>query len=91
MGLSLVLVSVLTLIAERLSGWWLSSQLARLWCADSYLRQIDGILSEQSCGFDADMYLAAACLLLLLVGVGMLISAQLTASRHRLKSHEKER
>ena len=54
----LMIVSVLLMLAERLTGR-LSEWLGQLRCGLRDLEPVDGIVGENSCGFDDDMMLMA--------------------------------
>lgn len=47
--------------------------LAKLWCGDSYMQAVDGIVGDRSCGFNADMYFMVGLLALVLIGVSVFI------------------
>jgi len=68
-GLSLSLFSITAWVTDLLSGNWLSNMIGKSLCGDRYLQLIDGVLSEQSCGFNTDMHLTALLLLALIVGI----------------------
>jgi len=50
------------------------------YCGDDYLQPINGVMGDQSCGFNSDMYLAV--LSLVLIGIWLVISLN---KRHKRK------
>ncbi|MBT5795668.1 MAG: hypothetical protein HOI10_12505 [Deltaproteobacteria bacterium] len=42
-------------------------------CGDLYLRPVNGILGDLSCGFNADMHFTALMFLVLITGIALII------------------
>jgi hypothetical protein len=72
-GITLLFVSILMWAIGRFTQ--LNSEfIGKLYCGDRYMKPVDGIVGDVSCGFNADMYLVAFvfCLLVVVVFVGIL-------------------
>jgi|GEM_PF-2010327 len=75
-GISLSLLSITAWVTDQLSHNLLSNAIGRWLCGDHYMQQINGIISEQSCGFNTDVHLTA--LLVLALAVGIILSLTTT-------------
>ena len=60
-GIATMALSLPLWIADRSTGL-LTDSMGTICCGEDYLRPIDGIVSESSCGFDTDIYLSLALL-----------------------------
>ena len=65
-------IPVLVIVTEKFTNESISSLIGKTICGDSYMEEIDGRVSELSCGFDTDMYLAMAMMVLFAIGLLML-------------------
>jgi hypothetical protein len=71
-GLVLIGLSIAAFFLDRFTHA-ISSLLARLICGDQYLKPVDGVLGDGSCGFNADMYLVVFLLVALAAGAWLFI------------------
>jgi hypothetical protein len=89
LGVISIISSILIFVIEKSSSLWISTSLAKKLCDDRYLKEPDqalaqqGYLTENACGFDADMNLMAAVLLLFLVGVIFILGYYKRRSQYR--------
>jgi hypothetical protein len=67
-GATLVAVSIVLFAIDRV-GIGISSFVARLYCADSYMQPVDGVVGDLSCGFNADMYFVVFVFIILIMGI----------------------
>lgn len=67
MGYIILITTLVVLIIERISNIF-SSLLGKVACGELYLKEIDGVLSELSCGFDFDMYISSVLIIMFLIG-----------------------
>ncbi|HFE48175.1 MAG TPA: hypothetical protein ENJ21_02555 [Chromatiaceae bacterium] len=75
MAIALIAGAMLAGLVNRLTHIP-STALARLWCGERYMRAVDGIVGDVSCGFDADMFFVVALMGVILLGVLLLIASQ---------------
>jgi len=68
----LIAGSVLLWLINRFSCI-ISSYFSRLLCRELYLKSMDGILGDVSCGFNADMHFTSLMFLILITGIAVLI------------------
>jgi hypothetical protein len=74
-GITLLFVSILMWAIGRFTQ--LNSEfIGKLYCGDRYMKPVDGIVGDVSCGFNADMYLVAFLFAVFLIGVLLLIFAK---------------
>ena len=66
-GKSLMVFSVAVWIIDSLTHLF-STLIGRVVCGDEYMCPVDGIVCDKSCGFDTDMHLSLALLILMLLG-----------------------
>ena len=57
LGITTVLISSVLLFANRFTTL-ISDFFGKLFCGESYLQPVNGIVGDNSCGFNADMYVA---------------------------------
>lgn len=81
LGNTLLVFALLTSAVEMASGRGLSGWVAQWRCGANYLVEIDGVLSERSCGFDADMMLVALVFLALVSGLFLVGTARYMGRR----------
>jgi hypothetical protein len=74
-GIGMIIFSLALFLIEK-TIFSISAMTAKLYCGQSYLSEINGVLSEQSCGFDADMNIVVALFVLLLTGGVILYRAK---------------
>ena len=67
LGKSLMTLSIAVWIFDSLTHL-LSTLIGRMVCGDEYMCSVDGIVCDKSCGFDTDMHLSLALLILMLLG-----------------------
>ena len=72
LGTILVTSSLLIGLIDRFSHI-VSSYFNQLLYGDLYLHPVDGILSDASCGFNADMHFVALLFLVLITGIVLII------------------
>lgn len=75
-GVSLSLLSVTAWVTDQLSHNMLSHAIGKWLCGDHYMQQINGVISQHSCGFNTDLHLTA--LLILALAVGIILSLTTT-------------
>jgi len=66
-GILLIGVSMIFFLIDRFSHA-LSDILGKIICGDQYLKPVNGVSGDISCGFNADMYLVAFLFVVLVVG-----------------------
>ena len=66
-GKSLMIFSFVVWVIDSLTHL-LSTLIGRMVCGDEYMCPVDGIVCDKSCGFDTDMHLSLALLILMLLG-----------------------
>ncbi len=71
----LIVGSLLTWVLEK-SSQHVSTAIGKLRCGDLYMQAVDGIVGDQSCGFNDDLYIASLLLILLLSGFVLYITAK---------------
>ena len=75
LSLGLIISALLVFLIEKISALGVSTWLATKACGESYLKEPDltlaqqGLLTENACGFDADMYLMVFLIGMLLMGI----------------------
>ena len=70
MGLILMAVAFFIWIVDRFSNI-ISTTLGKMICDDTYMRAVEGVAGDCSCGFNTDMYLTAVLFLWMLLGVAL--------------------
>ena len=87
-GLGLLFTGIAIFFVEKISNLTISTWFATQSCGDHYMLEPDstlalqGILTENACGFDADMYLVAFVVGLMLLGTLLIaISARTVFSK----------
>ena len=78
-GISLMIASIMMWMIDRFTQV-ISSFLGEIYCEDRYMKPVDGIVGDLSCGFNTDMYLAASLFVLFLIGILLLIFAKRESS-----------
>ena len=73
-GITLIIASIMVWMINRFTQV-ISSFMGEIYCGDRYMKPVDGIVGDLSCGFNADMYLAAFLFVMFLFGVLVLIFA----------------
>ena len=53
-----------------------STMIGKIICGDDYLCPVDGVVCDRSCGFNTDMHLASALIVLFIFGILLLISSR---------------
>ncbi len=66
-GILLIGVSMILFLIDRFSHA-LSDILGKIICGDQYLKPVNGVSGDISCGFNADMYLVAFLFVVLVAG-----------------------
>ena len=66
-GLILMTVAFFIWIVDRFSHI-VSTALGQMICGDTYMKAVDGVVGDCSCGFNTDMYLTAVLFVLMLLG-----------------------
>lgn len=74
-GLILIFASIMVWLIDR-STRVISTFISEIYCGDRYMKPVDGIVGDVSCGFNADMYLAASLFAVFLAGLLLLIFAK---------------
>ncbi len=74
-GITLIIASIMVWLIDRLTQVF-SSLIGEVYCGDRYMKPVDGIVGDLSCGFNADIYLAALLFVVFLIGVLLLILAK---------------
>lgn len=74
-GITLIFASIMVWVINR-STQVISSFIGEIYCGGRYMKPVDGIVGDLSCGFNADMYLAAFLFAVFLTGVLLLIFAK---------------
>ena len=74
-GIFLIISSLFIWVIERAS-LPVSNFLGKLYCGDQYMKPVDNIIGDISCGFNADMYLAAFLFIAVLIGTVLLFINQ---------------
>lgn len=82
-GLFLSALSLLLFVVERMTDFLLANTLARRVCGDDYLREVNGVLTDHACGFDADMQWVALCAFGFLAGLIITLVGIRNARRNR--------
>ncbi len=77
LGLLFTALPIFLFFIER-SSLVISNAAGKLYCGAAYLKEVNGGLSEQVCGFDSDMNLIAFLLIMMLSGMFMLVKARKT-------------
>lgn len=75
MGIIIILIALCTFTIERVTKL-ISTFLGKLICGDQYLSAVDGVVGDFSCGFNTDMYLAVALLIIFILGILLVISSK---------------
>ena len=74
-GITLIIGALLLWMVEK-STQNISLILGKMRCGDHYMQAVDGIVGEQSCGFNDDVYVASTLLVLLLTGFVLRITSK---------------
>ena len=74
-GLRLIQVTLLLWIIDLTTNA-VSSTVGYMICGEDYLCPVDGVVCDQSCGFDTDMHLAFVFTTLLILGLALFISSK---------------
>lgn len=78
----LLLILGIFFLTQRLFwGNVLESAIGRLKCGDRYLKSVDGIAGDVSCGFNIDMFLSALGIFLFLVGAVLSLTTHFRATK----------
>ena len=67
-GLILMTVAFFIWIVDRFNHI-VSTTMGQMICGDTYMKAVDGVVGDCSCGFNTDMYLTAILFVLMLIGV----------------------
>ena len=73
MGLILMVLAFFIWILDRFSHI-VSTTLGQMICGDSYMKIVDGVVGDCSCGFNTDMYLTTVLFVLMLFGFVLYLS-----------------
>ena len=73
MGLILMAAAFSIWIVDRFSNM-ISTTLGKMICGDTYMRAVDDVVGDCSCGFNTDMYLTAVLFVLMLFGFVLYLS-----------------
>lgn len=79
-GFTFIISSVCVWVIDR-STSVISDFFGELFCGAAYLQPVDGVVGDVSCGFNADMSLAAYLFILLLVGSASLVVPKISGSK----------
>ena len=71
-GWLLVIGSVMIWVVDR-TTLSVSTFFGKVYCKEDYLKAVDGISGDVSCGFKTDMYLASILFVLLIIGIIILV------------------
>ncbi len=74
-GIFLIISSLFIWVIERAS-MPVSNFLGKLYCGDQYMKPVDNIIGDMSCGFNTDMYLTAFLFITVLIGTVLLFTNQ---------------
>ena len=74
-GITLIFASIMGWLIDRLTQVN-SSLIGEIYCGNRYMKPVDGIVGDLSCGFNADIYLAALLFVMFLIGVLLFIFAK---------------
>ena len=74
-GIFLIVSSLFIWVIERAS-LTVSNFLGKLYCGYQYMKPVDNIIGDVSCGFNADMYLTAFLFITMLIGTLLLFTNQ---------------
>lgn len=66
-GIILVIAALSLWLVEK-PAQIISASIGKIRCGDQYMQAVDGVVGEQSCGFNDDMYVASLLLIMLLSG-----------------------
>ncbi len=72
LGRILTVSSILLWFIDRSSSI-ISANFSRILCGDHYLQPVNGLLGDDSCGFNADMHFTALMFLILITGIALII------------------
>lgn len=67
-GAVFVITPVIFFVIDRV-GAGISSAVARIYCADSYMQPVNGVVADLPCGFNAGMYFFVFLFIIFLIGV----------------------
>ena len=73
-GSFFILFSLLVWLIDRLTHA-ISTMLGKIMCDDRYMKPVDGIAGDSSCGFNIDMHLAYSLFSILILGIVLYISS----------------
>lgn len=73
-GRSIIIVIFLMFFYEKFTSN-ISTTIGHLYCGKDYMKKVNGIAGDPSCGFKIDMYLSATLVLLLILGIVLSISS----------------
>ena len=76
-GIFLIVSSLFIWVIER-TPMTVSNFLGKLYCGDQYMKPVDNIIGDMSCGFNADMYLTIFLFIVILIGIALLLSSRST-------------
>ena len=71
-GLIFIAVSAIAFLVDRFTHV-LSDTLGKGICREQYLQPVNGIVGDQSCGFNTDMYLAVFLAMTCLTGIMLVV------------------
>ncbi len=74
-GLLLITSSILVWLIDRAS-LIISTYFGKLYCGKSYMKPVDGVVGDVSCGFNADMYLVVFLFTVLLIGIAFFATSK---------------
>ena len=84
MGLIIMTVAFVIWIADRFSHI-VSTTMGQMVCGDTYMKAVDGVVGDCSCGFNTDMHLAFVLVTVMVLGFILIISSKRSLS---LLEHE---
>ncbi|WP_456416498.1 hypothetical protein [Thiolapillus sp.] len=73
-GLALIAGTIFIWLTDRISGA-ISACFGKLYCGKRYMQPVDGTVGDNTCGFNADMYLAALLIAMFLTGIALFIAS----------------
>ena len=83
-GLIIMTVAFVIWIADRFSHI-VSTTIGKMICGDTYMKAVDGVVGDCSCGFNTDMHLAFVLVTVMVLGFILIISSKRSPS---LLEHE---
>jgi hypothetical protein len=74
-GLTLIIASVMVWLIDRITQFF-STLIGEIYCGDRYMKPVEGIVGDFSCGFNADIYLTVSLFALFLIGILLFFSTK---------------